>query len=86
MCVYMHGVVAGEWGRWHVFAIREHRIDFSAFSNEQTVHFTPFQASDDFSSAHPPWGMRWMVSDFLALHHQRLDQKHPKRRGGIKKS
>lgn len=32
----MYGVVAGEWGRWHMFAIREHRTDFSAFSNEHS--------------------------------------------------
>ena len=51
--------------------------------NTQTVHFILFQASD-FSSAYAPWEIRWMVSEPLALHCQCLDQKHPKRRAGIK--
>lgn len=57
----------------------QHRMNFGAFPNEYlaTFNLIPFQASD-FLPAHPPWGIRRMVSKFLILHHQHLDQKAPK--------
>lgn len=76
--MYMYAVVGGRVGNVaHV--CYQHRINFDAFPSKhlETLPLIPIQASD-FLPAHPPRGIRWMVSECLTLHHQCLDQKAPK--------
>lgn len=69
-CVHVcMGQYGDEQGRCiHLLSENTEVILMLSLMNAQTLHSLPFQVSDDFLSAHPPGGMRSMVSEFLVLH------------------
>lgn len=67
LCVSTEGVAGGGVGRWHTFSIKNTELILMlSLKNTQTSFFIPLWASDCFSSAHFAWGLRLMVSEFLA--------------------